>query len=220
MDAILSDCGIALYGAEWWLSLGAEWSAILADARRIGYPFRHIMKLMRETESKTEMDLLIRVVRGQHKRVYKWFESEHDQSSYMRILPADIRSIIEWYLRSQMTLHGSSITAVMGLFHSFNDLPAVSGSIRSNWYYLGKLHRHVGPAIISHRSGYTIIFAWYYYGHPACTIGNAAGTFEGANGMCYLIMGSLGEAEPTRNPETIAIIRAICLRDLGIDLPK
>lgn len=188
--AILSDCGVALYSNQWWSRrTPSEWGDIIREARLSGYKYVRTIEMYRALaenlmyvwteqpryshEALRKFSRVRAGVRDQHRKIYEWFLKRGGSKSrnpfrrsrltYLDIIPADIRGIIGNYLKINYSTATRSMTAIMGLRHSFDDLPAVIYPTTSAWYRFGKLHRDVEPAIVacSPTSG---LFIWYNNG--------------------------------------------------------
>lgn len=227
MDAIISDCGVATYKIKHWLLTDAEWDTILADAKRINYPYRSIMKSIRDvlnngSDKRVRFFMLVKVAIDQHRRAYRWLTTKHGRDSWLGVIPADILGIIHYYLRSKIYTRTTTKTCMMGMLHSFDDQPAVQKIRRDtrflSWYRLGKPHRVAAPSYIESSAGKYIFCHWLEHGRDLTDqAGFDSFTIEG-NRITHCGFHNFRPLSIVENPDEHAAARAICRRDLDLDI--
>lgn len=231
MDAILSDCSIGVRDHRWWCKLNDEdWSRILAHAAHINYPFRDALWTIKRLAVAQHFDhaafnTLVENVRKQHRRVYRWFKSKHGAESRFAYIPADLRGMIDEYLRADIIDGDTSITTLMGSRHSFADEPCQRVPYMLAWYKHGKVHREGAPAVVCTSPNQSrVTFMWF---ENERAVKSQSGqlfsvTYGYGKETIYYVkypgtVSPLGDK--TTNPDHIAEMREICRRDLGIELP-
>lgn len=191
LDAIISDCGIALYPVQYWVKFRA-WDALLEEADARNYPYYQLLTRIREAARRSDtvkIELFRDMAREQHWKVYEWFCGIVNVRNHLGCIPAEVHRLIDGYLRCRIVVDRLPITAIMGTLHSFGDEPAqtimISDGKELRWYKAGVLHRVGGPAVVNLFRG-KLECRWYTAGKLGRTSGRAAGLSIGAN-LCQSV---------------------------------